>query len=290
MADEEQVETEVEEADSEIVLETSKEKEAEEPDGVQKGGEEAEPKEEPEQADEEPGEAEGKEKVDFAAELEKVRQELQAELKPEEKKEEKKVYTKDELRNYRRQVEQKLEDGELSRAQYLAYIEQIEDLNEERLQAELDRRSSRKISRTRAEENVQTWAQQNAPELLDGRTKRSKESISFAKKELGAELVDGNWVIPEQVGRVLFGLAQGQGPEVQKAEARGREQALKEKEVRDRDLQTGDKPPGEKTPTKKAKDKLTAIEKDVQERLGLSPNAMKHFKRLRGHSDVEILQ
>jgi hypothetical protein len=289
MPGKEQVEAEVQETvvEDAVVIDTSKE----EPDDAVQGKEPKEADEETVETEEEPEEVpEESQGIDFAAELEKMRGELQSELKPEEKKEEKKIYTKDELRNYRRQVEQKLEDGEINRAQYVAYIEQIEDFNEERLQDDLDKRSTRKISKTRAEENVRAWAQTNAPDLLNKRTKASKDSIEFGKRELGAVFEGGNMVLPEEVGRVLLGLAQGQEPEVQKAEARGREKALKEKEVRDRDLKTGDKPPGDKAITKKATKGLTAEEKEVQERLDLSPNAMKHFKRLRGHSDVEILQ
>jgi len=106
-------------------------------------------------------------------------------------------------------------------------------------------------------------------------------------------LENGNWTIPETVGRVLFGLAlgtQNTGDVVREAEEKGRKQALREKEVRDRDLKTGDKPPGDKSGGKKAKATLSPIEKDVQKRLDLSPSAMKHFRRIRGSSDVEIVQ
>lgn len=295
--DEEMTDTGADEAETEgVVIDTSKdESDTEESDALQEGDKTTEEPgdEAADEADEGPGEDERKEGVDFAAELDKMRRELQAELKPEEKKEEKKLYTKDELRTYRRQVEQKLEDNEINRAQYVAYIEQIEDLNEERLQAEMDKRSTRKISRTRAEENVTMWAQQNSPDLLNGRTKRSKDSVEFGKRELGAVFEDGNMILSETVGRVLLGLAQGtqSQDEVKKAEARGREQALKEKTVRDRDLQVGDKPPhGRKDGGKKAKKELSSVEKEVMDRLDLSPNAMKHFKRLRGHSDVEVIQ
>jgi hypothetical protein len=298
MEDDETVDTGKDEAgDESVVIDTSKtdtEKDTEDKDALQGGDEEAEEssEEESEEGDEGTEDGEKEEGIDFAAELEKMRSEL-AGLKPEEKKEEsKKIYTKDELRNYRRQVEQKLEDGEINRAQHLAYIEQIEDLNEERLQAEADKRSDRKHSKNRAEENVTAWAETNAPELLDKRTKASKDSTAFGVRELGAVFEDGHMILPETVGRVLLGLAKGtQDPKtVKDAEARGRAKALKEKAVRDRDLKAGDKPPGDKSPSKKAASKLTAAEKDVQERLGLSPNAMKHYKRLRGHSDVEILQ
>lgn len=266
---------------SDVSVEASEEKETEE-----------KTEEEVEEKKEEPKE----ERVDFSAELEKAKRELREELQPEKAKEEKKIYTKEELRNYRRQVEQKREDGEINNAQYLAYLEQIDDLNEERIRYDLARETDRRSTRQRAEQNVEFWATQNAPDLLDGRTKRSKESTEFARRELGAVLENGNWVIPENVGRVLFGLAYGTQDEtankIKEAEAKGREQALKEKEVRERDLGNIDKPPKSGT-GKAAKPAIPEVANEVKARLDLTPRQMKTYLKLRGSKKsgtVEVLQ
>lgn len=288
----------VEETEDAVVIDTAVRGEKDEQGSdvsVEASEEEKTEENEPEETEEK---EEPKEKpFDFSAELEKAKRELREELKPAEKGEEKKIYTKEELRNYRRQVEQKKEDGEINQAQYLAYLEQIEDLNEERVRHELGRETERRTSRQRAEQNVEYWARENAPDLLDGRTKRSKESTDFARRELGAVLENGNWVIPENVGRVLFGLAYGTQTEtaqkVKEAEAKGREKALKEKEVRERDLGNIDKPPKSGTAGKTAKPALSKEAQEVQSRLDLTPRQMKTYLKLRGSKKsgtVEVLQ
>jgi hypothetical protein len=232
-----------------------------------------------------------KEEIDFKAELDKVRNELGALKEPVKKDDEKKVYTKAELRSFSRLVEQKYADREITHAEYVGYKEQIEDYNEERIRDELTKANARQNSRQRAEENVTNWAQQNAPDLLDKRTKSSRDAIAFAKQHLGAELKDGEWTVPEDVGRILFSLASGAQDQEKKAEAKGREKALKEKAVRDRDLTPGEgKPPGKSNPTRKAKDKLTSTEKEVRSRLDLTPSQMKVYKRLKGNRDAEVIQ
>ena len=240
--------------------------------------------------DDEEEKTEKRGEIDFKAELDKVRDELGS-LRETPKQEEKKTYTKTELRNFSRLVEQKYEDREITRAEFVAYKEQIEDYNEERVRSELKQENTREFSRSRAEENVNNWAQQNAPELLDGRTKRAKDAISFATQHLGAELKDGAWTVPENVGRILFSLASGAQDQTQEAEEKGRQKGLKEKAVRDRDLTAGDKPPGDKSSTgKRAKKGMTPVEKEVRDRLDLTPSQMKHYRRLRGNKSAEVIQ
>jgi hypothetical protein len=218
-----------------------------------------------------------------------VRNELRAELGKDEKpSDKKKIHTKEELRAYARQLEQKYYDREISHAEYVAYKEQLDDLNEERIREDFKRENTREFSRARAEENVNNWATQNSPDLLDKRTKASRDAVAFGTQYLGAELADGVWTLPESVGRVLFSLASGaqeQTEREQAAENRGREKAL-----RDRDLRDGGKPPGSKDSSdkKKVKKGLSEVERDVKERLGLSPNAMKFYKRIKGKRDVEV--
>ncbi len=210
--------------------------------------------------------------------------EIRSEVKDKPKKEEDERPSIAKLDDAEIKLANMLDDEQISTIDYLKYMRNIQAHRDSHKEDALVIRMEGNRKRQTSEEGLETWAEKNAPTLLDGRSADSRAGIKFGEQILGAEKKGDMYIISEKVARIAFGvLEKGQraGGENGENAQKAREAALKESKAREAELGSRDN----RIPTdKKRGDKdapVTTAERKALKRTGNDPNNPVHVSRYR---------
>lgn len=244
---------------------------------------EEEEEEKEEEEDEGDDEEEVEEKPDFKSMLDSAKEEWKAELEKMPKEQEKKGYTEVELDEAEDKLEAMLENEEIGRVEYRRYMRNIQKIRADMREGDIESKIIRKQVRESSEKAITRWAEENAPDLANPRTKEYRDGVTWAKDTLGVEKgSDGNWVIPAKVAPIMFGILHKGQKGGDEAEKKGYEKGVQDKEARRKELSSRDtKVPKSKKTTIDAP--ATATEKKVMGELGLKN--LKLYRKMKGSGE-----
>jgi hypothetical protein len=272
--------------DEEEKVETTEEKETpEEESEVIVAGlddeEEEEPKEKEEEEEEEAEEPKDKDvQTRIAEALEKATPKDKDEPDDTPRLPEKRVWTEQELSQAEDELDTKLEDEDITQAQWRRASRQIDAIRREQDREALTKDISTTQRRETAERGITAWAKENAPEYLDGRSTECKAATAWAEEIMApTKNADGSYTIPQGTARVMFGLlhkANTGKKETPKPDAAAIEAKRKE------ELRGQGNPPGGKKTGKKGDGPavMAGEESKVFDMLDLPPSALKTYRKI----------